>query len=97
MPETACTGSYEAVARRAFPTQWRCLGIITRSSDHRRPPYQGEIMKLVKKLLLWLIVAFLIYAVFRYPSLAADAVRSLWDTIVTLFKSLASFFNKLLT
>ncbi len=54
-------------------------------------------MKLVKKLLLWLIVAFLIYAVFRYPSLAADAVHSLWNTIVQLFKSLASFFNNLLT
>ena len=54
-------------------------------------------MKLVKKLLLWIIVAFLIYAIFRYPSLAADAVTSLWDAIVQLFKSLASFFNSLLT
>ena len=54
-------------------------------------------MKLVKKLLFWTIVAFLIYTVFRYPSLAADAVHSLWAAIVQLFKSLGSFFNSLLT
>ena len=54
-------------------------------------------MKVVKKILLWTLVAFVIYAIFRYPSLAADAVSSVWNFIVHLFESLFSFFNSLLT
>jgi len=54
-------------------------------------------MKMVKKLLLWTLVAFLIYAVFKYPSQAAADVQTVWNWIVQLFKSLASFFNSLLT
>jgi hypothetical protein len=54
-------------------------------------------MKMVKKILLWTLVAFVIYAVFRYPSLAADAVTSVWNFIVQLFRSLGDFFNSLLT
>jgi len=54
-------------------------------------------MKVVKKILLWTLVAFVIYAIFRYPSLAADAVSSIWNFIVHLFESLFSFFNSLLT
>lgn len=52
---------------------------------------------MVKKILFWTLVAFVIYAVFRYPSLAADAVSSLWDFLVHLFDSLISFFNGILT
>jgi len=54
-------------------------------------------MKVVKKILLWTLVAFVIYAIFRYPSLAADAVSSVWNFFVQLFESLFSFFNSLLT
>jgi hypothetical protein len=54
-------------------------------------------MKMVKKILLWTLVAFVIYAIFRYPSLAADAFTSVWNFLVQLFKSLFSFFNSLLT
>lgn len=54
-------------------------------------------MKVVKKILLWTLVAFVIYAIFKNPSLAASAAQSLWNTIVQLFKSLFSFFNSLLT
>ena len=54
-------------------------------------------MKMVKKLLLWTVVAFLIYAVFKYPTLAADYVQNVWNFIVMVFKSLFSFFNSVLT
>jgi hypothetical protein len=97
MRETACTGSCEQIPRRAFRTTERSLGSITKSSDHRTPPYQGDIMKMVKKILLFTLVAFLIYAVFKYPSLAADFVQNVWNFIVQLFKSLFSFFNSILT
>lgn len=54
-------------------------------------------MKMVKKLLLWTLVAFSIYAVFKYPSQAATTVQDVWNAIVQLFKSLFSFFNSILT
>lgn len=54
-------------------------------------------MKVVKKILLWTLVAFLIYAVFKYPSQAANTVQSIWDFLVQLFKSLFDFFNRILT
>jgi nitrate reductase NapE component len=97
MPEIVCTGSCEQVSRRAFPTTRRDFGSITRSSDHRAPPYQGDIMKMVKKILLFTLVAFLIYAVVKYPTLAADFVQNVWNFIVQIFKSLFSFFNSILT
>jgi len=54
-------------------------------------------MKMVKKILLWTLVAFLIYAVFKYPSQAANTVQSIWDFLVQLFKSILDFFNSILT
>jgi hypothetical protein len=97
MPATVSTASCEQVPRRAFPTTGRRFGIIARSCDHRRTPYRGDTMKMVKKILLFTLVAFLIYAVFKYPSLAADFVQNIWDFFVHLFESLFSFFNSLLT
>jgi hypothetical protein len=97
MREIACTGSCEQVPRRAFRTTELSLGSITKSSDHRAPSYQGDIMKMVKKILLFTLVAFLIYSVFKYPSLAAGFVQNVSNFIVQLFKSLFSFFNSILT
>jgi len=54
-------------------------------------------MKMVKKILLWTLVAFVIYAIFRYPSLAADAFSNVWNFFVGLFDSLIRFFNGVLT
>jgi len=54
-------------------------------------------MKMVKKILLWTLVAFLIYAVFKNPSQAANTVQSIWDFLVQLFTSLFDFFNSILT
>jgi len=53
-------------------------------------------MKHVKKIVLWTLVAFFIYAVIKSPTQAADIVQSVWDVIVQGFKSIASFFNQLL-
>jgi hypothetical protein len=54
-------------------------------------------MKMVKKILLFTLVAFLIYSVVKYPNLAADFVQNIWNFIVELFTSLFSFFNRILT
>jgi hypothetical protein len=54
-------------------------------------------MKFVKKLLLWTVVAFFLYAVFRYPDQAANIVQGAWDLIVSAAQSIGDFFNNLLT
>ena len=50
----------------------------------------------LKKPLIWLLVAFFVYAVFRSPDQAADIVRGAWDGIVSGLGSVAAFFDALL-
>ncbi|WP_172669690.1 hypothetical protein [Arsenicicoccus sp. oral taxon 190] len=50
----------------------------------------------IKKVLLWLLVAFLIYAIIVSPDRAADIVRTVWDILVQAVQSLGRFFDKLL-
>jgi hypothetical protein len=52
-------------------------------------------MKL-KKILLWTLVAFFLYAIYKSPSQAANIVQSAWDIIVQAFASIGSFFSDLL-
>jgi hypothetical protein len=47
-------------------------------------------MKMVKKILLWTLVAFVIYAIFRYPSLAADAFTSVGSGLTSTFVSVTA-------
>ena len=53
-------------------------------------------MKGVKKILLWTLVAFFVYAVIRSPTQAASIVQNAWDVILHAFKSIGSFFNTIL-
>lgn len=50
----------------------------------------------VKKLLIYLVLAFCIYAVFRSPDQAASIVRTGWDGIVAGVRAIGSFFDALL-
>lgn len=50
-----------------------------------------------RKILFWIVVAFLIYAIFRSPDQAADIVRSGWDGIVAGFSAVGAFFDALLS
>ena len=50
----------------------------------------------VKKILLWLIFGFLIYAIITSPDRAADIVRDVWDIIAQGFINIFQFFNSLL-
>jgi hypothetical protein len=67
------------------------------SCDHRRKPYQGDDLQRVKKIVLWTLLAFFVYAVVKSPSQAADIVRTIWDIILQGFKSIGSFFDALLS
>lgn len=50
-------------------------------------------MPTVKKLLLWLLFGFLIYAIITSPDRAADIVRAVWDIIVQGIVNIGRFFS----
>jgi hypothetical protein len=53
-------------------------------------------VKRLKTFLIWVVVIFLVYAVFRSPDQAADIVRGAWDGIVSAVRSVTAFFDALL-
>ncbi len=50
-----------------------------------------------RKIVFWVVVAFLVYAIFRSPDQAAAIVRTGWDGIVAGFTAVGDFFDALLT
>jgi hypothetical protein len=96
MRATACTESCEQVSRRALRATGRILDIISTSCGHCRTPYQGDIMKTVKKIVLWTLVAFFIFAVFTNPTQAANIVQGAWNIIVQGVSSIGAFFSDIL-
>jgi hypothetical protein len=71
--------------------------MVEGSCDHRRKPYQGDDVQRVKKIVLWTLLAFFVYAIVKSPSQAADILRTLWDIVVQGVKSIGSFFDALLS
>jgi hypothetical protein len=50
----------------------------------------------MRRPLMWIVVAFLVYAVFKSPDQAADIVRAAWDGILDGLGAVARFFDALL-
>ena len=50
----------------------------------------------LRKPLIWVLVAFFVYAVFRSPDQAAGIARNGWDGIVSGLGAVAAFFDALL-
>jgi hypothetical protein len=50
----------------------------------------------IKKIVLWLVVIFLVYAIVTSPESAADIFGSAWEIVVNGVKNIASFFDSLL-
>ena len=50
----------------------------------------------VKKIVMWLLVIFLLYAILTSPNSAADIFNSVWDIIPNGVKNIARFFDSLL-
>ncbi|GAA1805964.1 MAG: hypothetical protein LCH77_10930 [Actinobacteria bacterium] len=50
----------------------------------------------IKKIVLWLIVIFLLYAILTSPSEAADIVDSAWDVVRNGVRNIFDFFDALL-
>jgi hypothetical protein len=53
-------------------------------------------MTKLRKPLLWLLLAFFLYAVYKSPDQAASMVRTAWDGIVQGGHSVGRFFDALL-
>jgi hypothetical protein len=64
--------------------------------DHRGTPAGGDHVKYVKKIVLWTVVAFVIYAIITSPGQAANMFQSAWDLIVLAFQNIGNFFKALL-
>ncbi|HVN13400.1 MAG TPA: hypothetical protein VMT69_14995 [Kineosporiaceae bacterium] len=44
-----------------------------------------------------LLVAFVVFALVKYPVQSADFVRGIWDVLVAAFHSILTFFSGLMT
>jgi hypothetical protein len=51
----------------------------------------------VKKMVLWLLVIFLGYAIITAPSDAASIVDTAWDIVRSGVENIASFFDSLIS
>jgi hypothetical protein len=49
-----------------------------------------------RKVILTIVIAFIVYAVFTAPGQSADTVDSLWGTVKEGFDSITTFFDALL-
>ncbi len=50
----------------------------------------------VKKIILWLLVIFVLYAIFVSPAEAAAMVGNVWDILANGVKNVAKFFDALI-
>lgn len=53
-------------------------------------------MKHVKKIVLWSLLAFFVYAIVTQPDKAANIIQNLWDLVVQAFQAIGSFFDSIL-
>ncbi len=54
-------------------------------------------MSKARKVILWVVLAFFVYAIFTSPDKAADIVANIWGVIVDGFNAILQFFNSLLS
>lgn len=50
----------------------------------------------VKKIIMWLVVIFLLYAILTSPTEASNIVGSVWDVIKNGVSNIFEFFDSLL-
>ncbi|NNG38716.1 hypothetical protein HJ588_05435 [Flexivirga sp. ID2601S] len=50
----------------------------------------------VKKVVIWVVVAFIAYAIFTSPSRSADIVHSIWQILSDGVDSIGTFFDRIL-
>ena len=53
-------------------------------------------MSRAKKVLIWFLIAFAVYAIFKSPDQAAGIVAGAWDGIADAVQAIGRFFDALL-
>jgi hypothetical protein len=51
----------------------------------------------IKKIVTWILVIFLLYAILTNPGTAADIVGSIWEILYNGVQNIFAFFNELLS
>ena len=51
----------------------------------------------VKKIILWLVVIFMLYAILHSPTEASNIVGNLWDILKNAVTNIFKFFDSLLS
>ena len=52
--------------------------------------------KTIKRILVWLLFGFIVYAIITSPDRAADIVQAVWDIIAEGFRNIGRFFSSLI-
>ena len=50
----------------------------------------------IKRIVLWLLFGFLVYAIITSPDRAADIIQAIWDIILQGFRNIGRFFSSLI-
>lgn len=50
----------------------------------------------VRKVAIWLVVAFVAYAIFKSPNKSADIVHNIWSILSNGVSAIGTFFNRIL-
>jgi hypothetical protein len=61
-----------------------------------RPMQEDVTMPPIKKIVMWLVVVFLLYAILTSPADAAEIFGSAWDVVKNGVANVASFFDTLI-
>jgi hypothetical protein len=71
---------------------WGCQGSLL----HLPPKERHTMGPKAKKIILIVVLAFFVYAVFTSPDKAADIVANIWGVLVDGFNAILRFFGSLL-
>lgn len=50
----------------------------------------------VRKVVIWLVVAFIAYAIFKSPAKSGDIVHNIWSILSNGVDQIGKFFDKIL-
>ena len=63
---------------------------------HRDPPLRDwEVIRVLRKVIGWAIVIFIVYYLATEPAAAANVVHNIWNGLKTAASSMATFVNSL--
>ena len=50
----------------------------------------------IKRITIWVLFAFVLYAIFTSPDKSADIVRNLWDLLASGVENMGDFFKAII-